>query len=188
MNAMIVFPDSPTTNVSISIHALQRRPQKTFLELELFFLQKFIALSPRQLVPVSIFSGLAAVVPYLTPYALQIGIPFDIMGGGLAAILIATLILKPLASGLADKFPQVRRLLFLALICATAVCYSSIGLIKPFGTNSSFSSIIIYDTSKNLSEVSTNLLEPVNLRHQLQDTGDGVKSPFILVPNNGEIF
>jgi len=113
------------------------------------------------------------VLPYLVLYGLQVGIPIDIMGTGLALVLLATVCLKPLVSFFADRFPKIRKGLFIINILITAISFGSMAFVDPFGVSASYDQVAIIQAVSGL------------LNPEQWNSLENCKESCVAVPHNG---
>lgn len=103
---------------------------------------------------------MATIMPFLMVMTLQLGVSVSLMGTLGAAVLLATMLLKPPVSYLGDAFPRYRKGLFVATVLLTCLSFSSLSFVPPFTPSPYYQHSWLVRKDADLDHVGLRILSP----------------------------
>ena len=94
---------------------------------------------------------MAPILPFLFVLSLQLGVSIAIQGIVGAVVMVATVVFKPIVSGLADTFPKSRRAIFVGTVILTCISLCSIAFIPAMAVAPEYSKVWIVNNYENLT-------------------------------------
>ena len=102
-------------------------------------------------------SGLVPILPFFIVLGVDLGIPITVQATVGSIISIITLLSKPPVSLFVDAFPNLRKLVFVAVIFLCGLSFSSMYFIKPFGKKPHFDNAVILPKYQNSASVNSSV-------------------------------